>query len=87
MFERITLDRAGGPANPIDLGVLAECLVFYGTVRVIVDQVTFRFLVCSCGAEQLLDLMTMGALEIEFIENLTAVVSRPVGNQKIIAIH
>jgi hypothetical protein len=83
MFERITLDRPGGPANPIDLGVLAECLVFYETVRVIVDQVTFRFLVRSCGAEQLLDLMTMGALEIEFIENLTGVVSRPVGNQTI----
>jgi hypothetical protein len=53
MFQRFTLDRPGGPANPIDLGVLAECLVFYETVRVIVDGVTFGFLVTSCGAEHI----------------------------------
>ncbi len=83
MFERITLDRPGGPLKPIDLGVLAECLLFYETVRVIVDQISFRFLVTSCGPEELLDLMDMGSLQLEFIENLTGVMSRPVGGHTI----
>jgi hypothetical protein len=83
MFERITLDRPGGTVNPIDLGLLAECLVFYETVRVIVDHNTFSFLVNSCGPDQLLDLMSMRSLEIEFIENMTAVVSKPIAGQAI----
>lgn len=83
MFERITLDRPGGPVKPIDLGVLAECLVFYGTVRVIVDQVTFPFLVRSCGAEELLDLMNAGSLELEYIENLTGVIAKQIGNRTV----
>jgi hypothetical protein len=76
-------DRPGGPVKPIDLGVLAECLVFYGTVRVIVDQVTFPFLVRSCGAEELLDLMNAGSLELEYIENLTGVIAKQIGNRTI----
>jgi hypothetical protein len=83
MFDRITLDRPGGPVKPLDLGVLAECLVFYKTVRVIVDQVTFQFLVKSCGPEELLDLLDMGSLQLEFMEGLTGVMSRPVGTRTI----
>jgi hypothetical protein len=77
MFERITLDRQGVPGKPIDLGTLAECLVFYDKVRVITDQVTFPYLVRSCGAEELLHLHSMGTLEIEYIENLTGVLAKP----------
>jgi hypothetical protein len=83
MFERITLDHPGDPLKPIDLGVLAECLVFYKTVRVIVNQVTFPFLVRTCGAEELLDLMAMGSLQLEYIENMTGVLAKPIGGRTI----
>jgi hypothetical protein len=83
MFERITLDRPGDAVNPIDLGLLAECLVFYQAVRLIVDHNTFSFLVNSCGPGQLLDLMSMGSLEIEFVENMTGVASRLMTGQTI----
>lgn len=83
MFERVTLDRPGDAVNPIDLGLLAECLVFYQTVRLIVDHNTFSFLVNSCGPDQLLDLMSMGSLEIEFVENMTGVASRLMTGQTI----
>ena len=83
MFERITLHRPGGTDNPTDLGLLAECLVFYETVRVIVDHNAFSFLVNSCVPDQLLDLISMGSLEIEFVENMTGVASRPVAGQTI----
>lgn len=83
MFERITLDRPGDAAKPVDLGVLAECLVFYETVRLIVDHNTFSFLVNSCGPDQLLDLMSMDSLQIEFVENMTGVASKLIGGQTI----
>lgn len=73
MFERITINRQGFNGEPIDLGFLAECLVFYEKVRVISDVEIFRFLVRCCGPDELLELLTMGALEIEFFENNSGV--------------
>lgn len=83
MFERITLDRQGTPGAPIDLGTLAECLVFYEKVRVIVDQVSFPYLVRSCGTDELLHLLSMGVLELEYFENLSGVMTRQIGTRTI----
>jgi hypothetical protein len=73
VFDRITINRQGLDGDPIDLGFLAECLVFYRKVRVVADPEIFRFLVQRCGAEELLEALTMGDLEIEFFENTTGV--------------
>jgi hypothetical protein len=75
VFERITINRHGIAGTPFDLGSLAEALLFYKKVRVIVDPESFRYLLRSCGPEELLLLFAMGALEIEFYENQTAVAS------------
>lgn len=77
MFERITLDHPNFPANTIDLGLLAECLVFYGKTRVIVDQQYFQALVRACGPAELFDLQSSGTLEIEYVENMTGVLTIP----------
>jgi len=83
VFERITLDHQRMQGAPIDLGILAECLVFYEKVRVIVDQVRFPYLVRACGADELLHLLSMGALELEYFENLSGVMTRQIGSRTV----
>jgi len=76
MFDKITISRKGRSSEePVDLGFLAECLVFYRHVTVIADSGTFKFLVRTCGPDALLELMEMGALEILYFDNGTAVVT------------
>ena len=75
MFEHMTITRQGVSGAPIDLGSLAECLLFYEKVRVVSDLETFKFLVRSCGADELLELFDIGVLEIEFFENITGVMT------------
>ncbi len=73
MFRHITINRQRVAGKPIDLGFLAECLVFYEKVRMVSDVESFRYLVRCCGADEVLELLRMGALEIEFFDNLTGV--------------
>ena len=73
LFERITINRQSTTGEPIDLGFLAQCLIFYERVRVIADVETFRYLVRCCGPDELLDLLQMRVLEIEFFDNMTGV--------------
>lgn len=75
MFDSITLGPFGLPIASIDAGWLAECLMFYGKVRVVTGPETFKTLVRTCGAEALLELCDMGSLEIVFLENMTMIVS------------
>ena len=73
MFERITINRQSLTGEPIDLGFLAECLLFYNKVRVIADAGVFPYLVRCCGPDELLELHDTGVLEIEFFDNMTGV--------------
>ena len=76
MFDKITISRKGRSLEePLDLGFLAECLVFYRHVTVIADSGTFKFLVRTCGPDALLELMEIGALDILYFDNGTAVVT------------
>ncbi|MGA8491338.1 MAG: hypothetical protein WB711_13000 [Terriglobales bacterium] len=76
MFDKIIISRKGRSLEePVDLGFLAECLVFYRRVSVVADSGTFKFLVRVCGPDALLELMEMGALEILYFDNGTAVVT------------
>jgi hypothetical protein len=75
MFDSITLGPFGSPNASIDAGLLAECLLFYGKVRVVTGPETFKTLARTCGAEELLELCDMGSLEIAFLENMTMITS------------
>src|SRR5271166_3561090 len=75
MFDSITLGPFGSPNPSIDAGLLAECLLFYGIVRVSTGPETFKTLVRTCGAEELLELCDLGSLEIAFLENMTMITS------------
>ncbi len=73
MFDRIAIQRQKPTGAIIDLGLLAECLLFYDKVRILADGDSFKYLMRCCGPDELMELISMGALEIEFFENLTAV--------------
>lgn len=73
LFERITINRQSLTGDPIDLGFLAECLLFYKKVRVIASAGIFPYLVRCCGPDELLELFEMGVLEIEYFDNMTGV--------------
>jgi hypothetical protein len=73
LFERIAIPRQSRTGAPIDLGLLAECLLFYGKVRILADQDLFKYLVRCCGPDELLELISMQVLELEFFENITGV--------------
>ena len=70
MFEGICIKRQNDlPGNPIDLGSLAEALLFYGRVHVVASGDIFKFLLRTCGADELLDLLQSGFLTMSYQEN------------------
>lgn len=72
MYESIAIGRQEiTTGSPLDLGFLAECLVFYQKVHVVTDVDTFKFLVRTCGPDVLSQLFEMGSLELEFFDNMT----------------
>lgn len=80
MFEQITIGEGSSPSGAtLDVGSLAQCLVFYRKTRIIVGQVTFKELIRRCGPDEIFHLCSMGALEIEFFQSLTGVITKPVG--------
>jgi hypothetical protein len=68
MFEAITvygLEGSGGP----DFGLLAESLLFYGHVNLVVNSGHLKTLLRVCGYEPVRDLMNIGALSLVYLEN------------------
>jgi hypothetical protein len=74
MFERICINRQDPAGLPIDLGFLAEALVFYQRVHLIADSEMFKSLVRVCGYDSLVEMLEMGVLAIDYSENIPMVV-------------
>lgn len=73
MFEDICINRQDTFGMGIDVGFLAEALVFYQRVHVVADGEMFKTMVRICGYDVLIEMMEMGTLEINFIENIPVV--------------
>jgi hypothetical protein len=54
----------------IDVGFLAEALVFYQRVHVVADADMFKTIVRICGHEVIIEMMEMGSLTLDFVENV-----------------
>ncbi len=70
MLEAICFQPSGMIGNShqqIDLGALAECLVFYGQVTIVLNPGSFGELVRLCGAEMFSELINEGFLNVEFM--------------------
>jgi len=72
MFTSITIRRQNSfdTENPLDIGYLLECMLFYKTVSVIADPAILKQLLFTFGPEQLETLLASNALNIRYSENL-----------------
>ncbi len=75
MFESIIIRNKRNPDTdkPIDLGFLAEALIFYQSVKVIADKAILKQLIHECGHEILLELIENGYLTIQYLDNGLAI--------------
>jgi len=74
MFESICIKRQDDfTGNPIDLGFLAEALLFYQHVHIVADGSILKFLLRACGTDVLLELLQAGTLTMTYLENGTGV--------------
>jgi hypothetical protein len=68
MFDSITVNTQTGSDAP-DIGLLAETLIFYDRVNLIVGPVHPTSLLRVCGHDLLGDLFDMSALSMTYVEN------------------
>lgn len=80
MFESIAIGHAAF-ADKTALGTLAECLLFYGRVHVIIDHGTFTTLARVSGPDTLVGLVEDGNLAITYLENRPGVARRGTAEQ------
>src|SRR5712692_1350637 len=74
MFESICIKRQNDfTGTPIDLGFLAEALLFYQNVHIVADRDIFTFLLRTCGIDVLLELLESRALTMTYLENGTGI--------------
>jgi hypothetical protein len=74
MFESICIKRQDDfTGNPIDLGFLAEALLFYRHVHVAADGSILKFLLRTCGTDVLLELLQGGTMTMTYLENGTGI--------------
>jgi len=80
MFETICVRRQNfvGP-QVMDLGFLAETLLFYGRVRLVVDAGMLAELARLCGPEALVAMVRSGRLELSYLANALAVKTENTG--------
>src|SRR5258708_11696701 len=69
MFESICFRRMQGlgDRSPLDVGILAEALLFYGRVHLIAERDMLRQLVARCGPAAVVALMEERFLEVAFL--------------------
>lgn len=69
MFDTITI-KTNTPANPLDIGYLAECLLFYNKTNLLVDKESLPTLLRHCGVNEVQELIERGWLSIFSKDNL-----------------
>lgn len=75
MFESIIICKEQNikAHKPIDLGSLAEALLFYQSVNVIAEPSILRQLITECGYDTLLELIEQGFLKLSYLENFVGI--------------
>lgn len=82
MFKAITYKNSLGPGPVIDIGALAEGLIFYERVAVAANSATLEALLKHIPPFILLSLLRDGRLEIHYMEDDTAIsTNEPVGGR------
>ena len=63
MLDSITI-KINNPANPLDIGYLAECLLFYEKTNLLIDKDSLSQLFRFCGIDEIYELLERGNLSI-----------------------
>ncbi len=80
MFDSITFKNALGPGPLIDIGALAEALIFYRRVAIVGNTATLKDLLFRIPPLILLSLLRDGRLEFYYLENQMGVSTIPMSN-------
>lgn len=76
MFESICIRHNRDTGSALDLGFLAEALLYYRTVHICGDRTTLTFLARTLGPDILLELLQSKHLILDYWENLAVVMTR-----------
>lgn len=76
MLERICIPPKYPERTSFDLGLLAETLIFYGEVLLIVRAPSLSGLLKQCSPETLLRFLDHGRLKIKYLNNMLGAISR-----------
>ena len=71
MFDSIIIRRSLPGSPKIDMGLLAECLIFYNEVHLIADMSMLRLLVENIGLETTEELINRKFLRLSFSPFMT----------------
>jgi len=83
MFERVTVrHRSASIEKAIDLGVLAEALIFYSEVVFVADYPVLRALLTSVAPETLVELVESGFLRLAYEADRLAVMTEASGTDR-----
>lgn len=82
MFKAITYKNTIGPGPLIDIGALAEGLLFYERVAIIGNTGTVRDLLSQISPFVLLSLLQDGRLEFHYLKDQVGVSTTPLNNGK-----
>lgn len=75
MFESITLfnQNKTDTTNPFDIGLLVECMLFYGKTHIVVNQNSLRQLFTYFGVDRVIELIEEDLLNIIYTETILGV--------------
>lgn len=80
MFESIIYKNAVGAGPLIDIGALAEGLIFYGRVAIVGNTATLKDILGRIPPFIFLSLLRDGRIEFHYLSDQTGVASIPIGN-------
>ena len=73
MFDKILFKNAAGYQPLIDIGTLAESLIFYGKVNIVGNSGTLKFLLKEIPPFILLELLQSGRIELHYLSDQVGV--------------
>jgi len=76
MFESICIRHNQDTGSPLDLGFLAEALLYYRRVHICADRGTLTFLARTLGPDVLLELLQSNHMSLDYWENIAVVITR-----------
>lgn len=76
MFESICIRHNRDTGSPLDLGFLAEALLYYRRVHICGDRTTLTFLARTLGPDVLLELLQSSRMSLDYWENIAVVMTR-----------